>query len=258
MRWTMKLALVNLLRNSVVCWLSICFALLLFQVSAVSAGFPEGGLRGVYLKHKTAEKFDRAVGRIALRQVQGDSEQLVRLDHRFRSGDEFRIEVSSNHDGWLYLLHRQGDFDPQLLWPVQEKGGVPDENRLHSGHTYVIPTSSVIIFDQDKGTEFFYVAITEERGAPRLTTQGVKEVAKKAAAKPSRKEKKVSLQGKELVAQNQLVQIGVRSISQPPGNGTRTVVFDPGTQDPDRYLYFAAPEGGKAGGTLIEFQLRHD
>jgi len=258
MHMTMGRELAVFPKNFVVCWLSLCFVLLLFQGRAVSAEPSQGGLRGVFLKHKPEGKADQAVGRIALRQVKGDNEQLIRLDNRFRSGDEFRIEVSSNRDGWLYLLHRQGNSDPQVLWPEQEKGDVSDENRVRAGQSYVIPPRDVIQFNKETGAEFFYLAITDKPGAPRLTTQGVKEVNKKTPTKLVRKEKKESPQWKQIVAKKQLVQIGVRGVKQPPGQGMSTVVFDPGKQDSDRYLYFAAPKEGEAGLTLIEFQLRHE
>lgn len=235
-------------------WFTLFLVGCFFPGSAGWAGAPGGDLRGVYLKHKAEGRVDRPVGRIALRWVHGGNEEVVRLDHRFRSGDEFRIEISSNREGWLYLLHRQGDGDPRVLWPEQRNGGVSDENRVRAGQSYVIPPNDVIKFDKEAGTEFFYLAIMEERGVPRLTTQGVKEIATKKPKKSGLKEKK----DKQTVAKNQLVQIGVRSIAQPPGKGMRAVVFDPGVKDPEHYLYFAAPEGEDAGLTLIEFQLRHE
>jgi hypothetical protein len=132
---------------------------------------------------------------------------------------------------------------------------------LLAGQTFLIPGRDLFEFDEDTGVEHFYVAISRDRVVPSLTTQGVKNVEKKkpaASRNPSREKKQEFSPGREKKAGNQLIQIGVRGSSDPQGKGIRTVVYDPGTKDPERYLYFSAPDGDDGRLTLIEFQLRHE
>jgi hypothetical protein len=227
----------------------ILFVLCFVALRVDAAETVGDGLRGLFLSSGSDGKPQQQVGKIAVRLVRGSTEQLVRLDHPFRSGDKIKFEVSSNRNGWLYVLHRQGKKEPTLLWPERQ-----DDNRVSTGQTIVIPPEKFIEFDQETGAEYLYVAITEKEGVPRLTAQQVKQRPQAKTAKTTKK----GSPAKNTEATIQLVQIGVRSFDQPPGSALTMATTDPGKQHPDKFLYFAALGTDNKGVSVIEFQLQHE
>ena len=71
-------------------------------------------------------------------------------------------------------------------------------------------------------------------------------------------DRKESSQGKVVASAKQLVQIGVRDIDQPPGTAMETVIYDPGRQDSDQFIYCSSPSKENNGHLVIEFQLQHE
>ena len=101
-------------------------------------------LRGVYYS-LPQEGLETAVGRLAvlLLTKKGDHRQ-VKLHHRFHTGESLRFIVSSNRDGWLYILHRSPHGEPQLLWPrinFGDKLSHLDINRMQAGREMIVPAS---------------------------------------------------------------------------------------------------------------------
>jgi len=240
--------------------LTVCYPLR--NVAASDAGLPTQGadasLRGVFFGIEGNPKPETAVGRLSIQLVKDGIERQVRLDHRFRSEDRFRFQVSSDRDGWLYILHRSADGEPQLLWPrlrADQKDEYLDANQVRAGITYAIPPKpGVFIFDEEVGTEFFYLVIRPVKKVPELSTI-------RPGGKP-RPDSPVSIPQASQVSTesqaNRIVQFSVRSAEDPVGPGWRGVLFDPGPQDADRNIYFSAHPEDDGKFTMIEFQLQHE
>lgn len=69
----------------------------------------------------------------------------------FRSGDEIRIHVISNMDGFAYILMKQGSSGAHaLLFPEAQTGR---SNKIAAGHDYALPSARWLKFDEKPGTE---------------------------------------------------------------------------------------------------------
>ncbi len=176
-------------------------------------------LRDIFLGKETASTpAHQMVGRLGILLATRENLKQVRPDYSFQSGDRFRLEVTANRDGWLYVLHAAPGGALKLLWPRSR-----DDNSIKSGQTYEIPLKpGVFIFDKDVGQEYFYIAI-----------------------RPNQRAKKASTNITNFV------------IRDPFGETGRGVVFDPGDEDGDPYLYFSAVAEDNRQSAMIEFRLRH-
>ncbi len=227
---------------------------------------PANDLRGVYYK-ASQNGLGTGVGRIAvLLLTEGSSPHNVNLHHRFHTGESFRFIVSSNQDGWLYILHRSPGGEPQLLWPrvnFGEKISHLDFNRVEAGRETTVPASpGKFTFDDEVGHEYFYAVIRPERRPPELSavvsapvagsqapaeTTSREEEKEPPAAKPSQ-ERPPPLAGQKIV------QFSVRG----PQHPIRGVIYDPGPQDADPHTYFSAHPDDSGADIVFEFQLLHE
>jgi hypothetical protein len=224
-------------------------------------------LRGVYYT-PPEEGPVISVGRLAVLLLeQENGHRQVNLHHQFHTGQSFQFIVSSNHDGWLYILHRSPGGEPQLLWPRIKSGAVEshlDYNKVQAGLETIVPESpGKFTFDDEVGNEYFYVVIRSERQSPELsameTTEnsGSDEVPKKAPVieeKVTTSKKPATEQPSPTVSGQKIVQFSIRGRQHP----IRGVVYDPGPQDTDPHTYFSSlPEDGPAD-VVFEFQLQHE
>jgi len=224
-------------------------------------------LRGVY--YNVAEKgIEAAVGRLAvlLLTEKGGGRQ-VNLHHRFHTGESFRFTVSSNQDGWLYILHRSPGGEPQLLWPRvkwDEKMRHLDFNRVQAGQEINVPANpGKFTFDDEVGNEYFYVVIRSERHPPKWSAieaapDSGSEAPAETASQPEDTETPTGKQQKKApslqVAEQKIVQFSVRW----PRHPIRGVVYDPGPQDADPHTYFSSHPDDGASDIVFEFQLFHE
>jgi len=224
-------------------------------------------LRGVYY-NPSPEGMKTAVGRLAvLLLTEGSSPRNVSLHHRFHTGESFRFVVSSNQDGWLYILHRSPGGEPQLLWPrvkFGEKMSHLDFNRVEAGREVTVPASpGKFTFDDEVGHEYFYAVIRPERRPPKLSAMVSSPVSASEApaetasplddkappaTKPSQQRPPPPMAGQKIV------QFSVRGSQHP----IRGVVYDPGPQDADPHTYFSARPDDSAADIVFEFQLFHE
>ncbi len=226
-------------------------------------------LRGVYYA-TPPEGPATDVGRLAILLLMANGPpQQVSLHHRFHSGESFKFIVSSNRDGWLYILHRSPGGELQLLWPrVENNGPVShlDNNRVEAGKDVTVPASpGKFTFDSEIGSEDFYIVIRSNRKPPELTTSETSPVngnRTSAVATPPLEHKKSSSAGlaktdpdrlTEAPAGQKIVQFSVRG----PKNPIRGVVYDPGPQDQDPHTYFAAHPENENSDVVFEFKLLH-
>jgi hypothetical protein len=209
------------------------------------AGPPEqeNGLRGVFLgQDSEPAQLHRVIGRLAIVLKTDEGSKLVRPDYSFRSGDHFRFEITANQDGWLYVMHAVPTRDWQQLWPSKS-----DINKIRAQQSYEIPPRpGIFIFDKDVGNEFFYVVVRPDATPPALgsstaQTRRTEDLAKTQTLAPK------TPAGKTI---NFLVR-------DPFGETTRGVIFDPGKNDADPYLYFSATPQDSVKSAKIKFQLHH-
>ena len=210
---------------------------------APTASTRDAGLRGVFLgKDNDPVQSHRVIGRLAILLKTEEGFRRVRSDYSFHSGDHFRFEVTANQDGWLYVMHSVPGTDWQQLWP-----GKVDRNKVESQQSYQIPPApGIFIFDKDTGSESFYVVIRSDATPP--FHGGVNESAAHLH-RPTKAEPQSSKP-----PPGETVNFLVRD---PFGESTRGVIFDPGKDDEDPYLYFSAPLEDSGKTAKIKFQLHH-
>lgn len=243
-------------------------------------------LRGVYMVVDDQETSDAAVGRLTLQHIVEGTPQEVSRHHSFRSGDRFRFQVSANREGWLYVLHHTGDGPVQQLWP-ESSDAADQTNRLLPHETIQVPPSpAVFVFDQEVGSEHFYVAIVSEPVPPSLTAidtppsaesdyysdtetpleeEPLTETSSEEEPlydEPSESTTSMEPSGpmetlsKVIKMAQRIVQFSVRSSSgQAPMRG---VVLDPNPQDTDQATYFSLLPEDKGDSLVFEFQLVHE
>jgi len=224
--------------------------LLLAAISSFGAADnTAGNLRGVYLSAGPTDS-PPPVGRLAVSLLNKSSISFpVNLHYRFHSGDEFQFTVSSNKDGWLYLLHRSPSGKLQQLWPPQNKVISKNINQVRRGQEINIPPyPGKFIFDEEVGNEYFYVVIRSEHRPPKFSVieESPKSDVRSSAEKPAESSSKPS---------NKIVQISVRSLQK---SLIRGVVFDPGLKDNDPNIYFSPHPENDSSDIVFEFQLSHE
>lgn len=200
-------------------------------------------LRGAYYGTIENQK-PVLIGKVGVVLVEPSGFKQVPLDYSFKSGNKFRFLVSSNHDGFLYILLKSSDNNLKLLWPHEK---VSDTFKIDSVQTYTVPPSpGVFIFDEEVGKEHFFIAVRSEPKAPKL---GVLDSVDKAAQSVATPEigQKPSTDKVEWVIRG-----------DPFGEGSkRGVIFDPGTADSDLFRYFAAAPGDFSTKAMVQIMLRH-
>ena len=201
-------------------------------------------LRGVYLESSPDDKQGARVARLAVRLITPDGERKVRLDYPFKSQNKFRFEVSSNRDGWLYVLHKSPKGEPQLLWPKETA-----DNHIKANRSYLIPSiPAKFVFDREVGEELFYVVIKSQQQAPDLVT--IENLVKQT-------ELPLTMTETPSKPKTKVAQIGVRSSVDALDNYYRSIIYDPGTQDGDPNIYFTAHPKNINDMTIFEFKLQH-
>src|SRR5215472_7333690 len=210
---------------------------------APTASTQDTGLRGVFSgKDSDPVQSRRVIGRLAILLKTQEGFRRVRSDYSFHSGDHFRFEVNANQEGWLYVMHSVPGSDWQQLWP-----GKVDRNKVESQQSYQIPPApGIFIFDKDTGNESFYVVIRADATPP---FHGGIDGSGAHARRPTKAEAQSSKP-----PTGETVNFLVRD---PFGESTRGVIFDPGKDDGDPYLYFSAPLEDSSKTAKIKFQLHH-
>lgn len=208
------------------------------------SGTQEAGLRDVFLgKEGGSASSHRVAGRLGiLLEVDGGFKR-VRPDYSFRSGDRFRFEIAANQTGWLYVLHTSPGGKLQQLWPVGK-----NTEEIRRGQTHDVPPSpGLFIFDKEVGDEPFYVVIRTDRKPPAI-----------GQATPLGKNPDSAKKGAQTMESGATTRITNFAIRDPFGESTaRGVVFAPGRDDADPYLYFSPVPQDITKSVMIEFHLHH-
>ena len=100
-----------------------------------------------------AEQQSRRVGlKYKIKHCNGHCEvEYVDASHDFYTGDEIRLEVEANIDGYLYIINRGSTGRIQTLFPHPGVNG--GDNRIQRGVTYSIPAQGWIKFTEQPGEE---------------------------------------------------------------------------------------------------------
>jgi hypothetical protein len=80
--------------------------------------------------------------------------------HVFQRGDEVRLRVRSDADGYLYVLNRSSSGSMSVLFPGQDTAST----RIERGHEYTLPASSQRWFTvtDPPGYETIYFLVSSE------------------------------------------------------------------------------------------------
>jgi hypothetical protein len=184
------------------------------------------------------------IGKVGIALVEPTGIRQVPIDYAFKSGDKFRFIISSNHNGYLYIIHRSLKNELTQLWP---RTNMSDAFEIGSGQTYTVPPSpGSFVFDEEVGKEQFYIAVRSEPKVPNLNVLG----------KSGRADQTVGALNVNKKPVTQEVEWVIRG--DPFGEGsTRGVVFDPGTKDGDLYRYFSAIPGDRSNKAMVQVILNH-
>lgn len=85
--------------------------------------------------------------------LNGTEGQLQEVDpsRTFMSGEKFRLQIESNIDGCLYVLHRGSTGDQTILFPHPEVNA--GRIQISRGIQYTVPATDWFIFDEQPGEE---------------------------------------------------------------------------------------------------------
>jgi hypothetical protein len=201
-------------------------------------------LRDVFLGNENSSEAARTVGRLGILLKTEDGFKQVSPDHAFHNKDEFRFAITSNRDGYLYILHAAPGGSLKQLWPQNRM-----DNAIGAGESYEIPAGpKVFIFSGDVGQEYFYVSIRSRQTPPDLTKSSSAEKSRpqpgKGKVTPPKKPDSSTTD-----ADSNTTNFVIRD---PFGETDRDVVF----KDAD-YLYFSSVPEESGKNALLEFQLKH-
>jgi hypothetical protein len=104
---------------------------------------------------------------IVVQKREGASARLMSEKHVFQRGDQVRLRVSSEADGYLYVLNRSSSGTMSVLFPGQDTAST----RIQRGHEYTLPASSQRWFTitDPPGYETLYFLVSSEP-TPRAST----------------------------------------------------------------------------------------
>lgn len=83
----------------------------------------------------------------------------VAPDTEFKPGDQIKLQVKSNFDGFIYVVNIHPDGKRCLMFPSPEAM----DNTVRADEMYYLPPGQVMEFDQEKGTEVLQVIMTRGR-----------------------------------------------------------------------------------------------
>ena len=94
--------------------------------------------------------------------LKNDGGTLVPVDtgSEFKAGDQIKIQLESNFDGFIYVVNIQPSGKRCLMFPYPDAAN----NAVRSGERYDIPPGGdAMEFDKEKGTEVLQVIMSRDR-----------------------------------------------------------------------------------------------
>jgi hypothetical protein len=215
---------------------------------------PPAGLRGLFTAPQKEHATSSTIGRLGIFLLHHGFEVPVGIDHSFKKGDQFRLEVTATQNGWLYFFHRQANQPPELIWPQMKSGSYCEDNSIGGSRPVFIPPKPLSFhFDDQSGHEYLYVVINPERKVPDLVSATVKKTgtSAKQRAIPNKPIKKTD-------RYDHITNFTIRGRHDADGGTIQSVVSYPGINDADKYIYFKSPETLNNQMAIMEFHLRHE
>lgn len=203
----------------------------------------DGGARGMFIK-KSSDAMTIVVYKV-------DEASLVPVapSTEFKAGDQIKLQLQSNFDGFVYVVNIHPDGKRCLMFPL------PDamDNTVKPDEKYDIPPGTAAMqFDQEKGTEVLQVIMTRSR--IKYLDEAVK--APDGCLAQSASSAATELQAG--IAKNVAPVV-------PQGDGnklrSRDIIFAAGKDKDSNGSVVAITDNGGAGGKLkqgetAEFQIR--
>ncbi len=90
----------------------------------------------------------------------GDQATEVSPDVVFHSGDRIRLGVDVSDNGYLYIVSQGSSGNWTVLFPSSEIE--QGDNRVDSGHHYVVPRAQYFSFTGDPGVEKLFVILSRQ------------------------------------------------------------------------------------------------
>jgi hypothetical protein len=225
-------------RRALVLLAVACFALSGPRPAAGQA--PDANLKESFARDAGAAA--QVVGRLALVLVEPGGARQVRADRPLRRGEKFRVEVSSNVDGWLYLFQLSGSGETTQLWPRRSTDpAAPAGQRVEARRAYLVPDRGVFVFNPKSASERLYVAINAKGERPVL------ERRPDTTAAPATRAATAHESGPRVT--NYL-------IKHPFGGAGRGLTYEPAPTDAAPYVYFSSAPGDPATRAMLELELR--
>jgi hypothetical protein len=142
-------------------------ALSVFIFSALAVGAAEKGAKGMFYEQlsRPAEAINTGLQYWIELKRSGQPLQKVSNKFQFRSGDQIRLHLRSNMDGYAYVVLREGSQgEHAVLFPDPRHA---DENHLKANVDYTIPNDSYLAFDQNPGTERVTLVLSRKQIEPK-------------------------------------------------------------------------------------------
>lgn len=112
------------------------------------------GARGLF-NRKTADAMT-----IVVFKIEGGTLVPVAPSTEFKAGDQIKLQLQSNFDGFIYVVNIQPSGKRFLRFPYPEA----TDNSVRAGEKYDIPPPGDIMeFDTEKGTEVLQVIMSHDR-----------------------------------------------------------------------------------------------
>ncbi len=130
--------------------LLVAVALTGFALPSLSQGME--GAKGLFLAQLESPEKSLNTGLQYWIELHRDGKtQRVSNKFAFKSGDQIKFHVTSNIDGYAYILLKSGSRgESSVLFP---DASTTDNNRVQRGKDYVLPESDFLTFDENPGTE---------------------------------------------------------------------------------------------------------
>jgi hypothetical protein len=184
----------------------------------------------------------RVIGRTALVLIQPGSAHQININRPLRRGEKFRVVVSSNVDGWLYLFQRTESGKTRQLWPRPDSTTHVGQ-KIYARHDYLIPDRGVFVFNPQSTSERLYVAINATKERPMLDGRPVSDADTTSAAPATS-------------ATDSASRVTNYLIKDPFGGFGRGLIYEPDPVNYAPYVYFSSAPGDPPTRAIIELELR--
>lgn len=82
----------------------------------------------------------------------------VSPEREFRKGENVKIRIESNFNGYLYIVNHGSSGNKSLIFPDDK-----ESNRIQPGATYLVPRTYDLILDEKAGFETLQVIVAPQR-----------------------------------------------------------------------------------------------